>query len=58
MNAVRAGDLTPRARVRGTRDEYDELAEGLNDMLDRHRAADGRPCAMPATPSPTTCARP
>jgi signal transduction histidine kinase len=35
VNAVRAGDLHARARVRGTRDEYDELAEGLNDMLDR-----------------------
>ena len=35
VNAVRSGDLHARARVRGTRDEYDELAEGLNDMLDR-----------------------
>ena len=35
VNAVRGGDLHARARVRGTRDEYDELAEGLNDMLDR-----------------------
>ncbi|MDB5457047.1 MAG: integral rane sensor signal transduction histidine kinase [Caulobacter sp.] len=35
VNAVRAGDLHARARVRGTRDEYDELSEGLNDMLDR-----------------------
>jgi signal transduction histidine kinase len=35
VNDVRAGDLRARARVRGTRDEYDELAEGLNDMLDR-----------------------
>ena len=33
--AVQAGDLQARARVRGARDEYDELAEGLNDMLDR-----------------------
>jgi signal transduction histidine kinase len=33
--AVRGGDLRARARVRGVRDEYDELAEGLNDMLDR-----------------------
>jgi signal transduction histidine kinase len=33
--AVRAGDLKARARVRGARDEYDELAEGLNEMLDR-----------------------
>ncbi len=35
VNAVRSGDLKARAPVRGTRDEYDELAEGLNDMLDR-----------------------
>ncbi|WP_297515666.1 two-component system sensor histidine kinase UczS [uncultured Caulobacter sp.] len=35
VNAVRAGDLHARARIRGARDEYDELAEGLNDMLDR-----------------------
>jgi signal transduction histidine kinase len=33
--AVRSGDLRARAKVRGTRDEIDELAEGLNDMLDR-----------------------
>ncbi len=33
--AVRGGDLRARVRVRGVRDEYDELAEGLNDMLDR-----------------------
>jgi signal transduction histidine kinase len=33
--AVRAGDLKARARVRGARDEYDELASGLNEMLDR-----------------------
>ncbi|MFI4975087.1 MAG: sensor histidine kinase [Caulobacterales bacterium] len=35
INAARMGDLGARARVRGTRDEYDELAEGLNDMLER-----------------------
>jgi signal transduction histidine kinase len=35
VNAVRAGDLHARAKIRGARDEYDELAEGLNDMLDR-----------------------
>ncbi|MBX3479929.1 MAG: HAMP domain-containing histidine kinase [Caulobacter sp.] len=33
--AVRGGDLRARVRVRGVRDEYDDLAEGLNDMLDR-----------------------
>ena len=32
---VRAGDLTVRAVTRGTHDEYDDLAEGLNEMLDR-----------------------
>ena len=35
VTAVRGGDLHARARVRGARDEFDELAEGLNDMLDR-----------------------
>ena len=35
VTAVRNGDLRARARVRGARDEFDELAEGLNDMLDR-----------------------
>jgi signal transduction histidine kinase len=33
--AARGGDLSVRARVRGARDEYDDLAEGLNEMLDR-----------------------
>ena len=33
--AVRGGDLRARAKVRGARDEFDELAAGLNDMLDR-----------------------
>ncbi|HEY3695573.1 HAMP domain-containing sensor histidine kinase [Phenylobacterium sp.] len=33
--AVRNGDLAARAAVRGTHDEFDELAEGLNEMLDR-----------------------
>ncbi len=32
---VQAGDLKARAPVRGGRDEYDELALGLNGMLDR-----------------------
>ncbi len=31
----RAGDLAARAQVRGAGDEYDELALGLNDMMDR-----------------------
>ena len=30
-----AGDLGARARVRGAGDEFDELAAGLNDMLER-----------------------
>ena len=33
--AVRGGDFNARAKVRGARDEFDELAAGLNDMLDR-----------------------
>jgi signal transduction histidine kinase len=32
---VRGGNIHARARVRGARDEFDELAAGLNDMLDR-----------------------
>jgi len=35
VDAVRNGDFGARANVRGTRDEFDELAEGLNEMLDR-----------------------
>ncbi len=35
VDAVRSGDLKVRAQVRGARDEYDELAAGLNEMLDR-----------------------
>jgi signal transduction histidine kinase len=35
VNAVQSGDLHARAKVRGARDEFDELAAGLNDMLDR-----------------------
>jgi len=35
VNSVRAGDLRARAHVRGSHDEFDELAAGLNDMLDR-----------------------
>jgi signal transduction histidine kinase len=33
--AVRGGDIASRAKLRGVNDEFDELAEGLNDMLDR-----------------------
>ncbi len=33
--AVAAGDLRARIPVRGVHDEYDELAVGLNSMLDR-----------------------
>ena len=33
--AVEAGDLHARAPVRGVGDEYDELATGMNAMLDR-----------------------
>ncbi len=35
VDAVRNGDLGARAQVRGTRDEFDELASGINEMLDR-----------------------
>jgi signal transduction histidine kinase len=35
VDAVRGGDLAARAPVRGARDEFDELAAGLNEMLDR-----------------------
>ena len=35
VDAVRSGDLGARAQVRGTRDEFDELAAGVNEMLDR-----------------------
>jgi len=35
IDAARGGDLRARAAVRGTGDEYDELARGLNDMLGR-----------------------
>jgi signal transduction histidine kinase len=35
INAARMGDLGARARVRGAGDELDELAGGLNDMLER-----------------------
>ncbi|MBT9472802.1 MAG: HAMP domain-containing sensor histidine kinase [Pseudomonadota bacterium] len=33
--AVRNGEFGARATVRGTRDEFDELSEGVNEMLDR-----------------------
>jgi signal transduction histidine kinase len=35
VDAVRNGNLAARAPVRGARDEFDELAAGLNEMLDR-----------------------
>ncbi len=35
IDAARAGNLGARAAVRGSGDEYDELASGLNDMLAR-----------------------
>jgi signal transduction histidine kinase len=33
--AVQGGDLRARVELRGARDEFEELAAGLNDMLDR-----------------------
>jgi signal transduction histidine kinase len=35
IGAVRGGDLGARAKLRGARDEFEDLAVGLNDMLDR-----------------------
>jgi signal transduction histidine kinase len=35
LNAAQLGDLAARAKVRGTGDELDDLAAGLNDMLER-----------------------
>ena len=35
VTAVRGGDLRARVELRGARDEFEELASGLNDMLDR-----------------------
>lgn len=35
VERVRNGETGVRARVRGTRDEIDELATGVNEMLDR-----------------------
>jgi signal transduction histidine kinase len=35
VDAVRNGDLSARAPIRDARDEFDELAEGLNEMLER-----------------------
>ena len=33
--AVQGGDLRARVRLRGARDEFEDLGAGLNDMLDR-----------------------
>ncbi|HEY5107709.1 MAG TPA: ATP-binding protein [Caulobacteraceae bacterium] len=35
IEAVRKGNVSARARVSGSGDEYDELAAGLNEMLER-----------------------
>ncbi len=35
IDAARGGDISARAPIRESGDEYDELATGLNDMLDR-----------------------
>ena len=35
VERVRNGEQGVRAPIRGTRDEFDELAQGVNDMLDR-----------------------
>jgi signal transduction histidine kinase len=40
--AISAGDLSPRVRLSGRGDEFDRLAETINDMLDRiSRLMDG-----------------
>ena len=39
VSAVRGGDLRARVEVAGARDEFDELAVGLNDMLARLEAS-------------------
>ena len=35
VSAVQGGDLRARVALKGTGDEFDDLAAGLNDMLDR-----------------------
>src|SRR5204862_1856085 len=35
VERVRNGEQGVRAPIRGTRDEFDELSQGVNDMLDR-----------------------
>ena len=40
--AVAQGDLSQRVRVTGRGDEFDRLAETINDMLDRINPPDGR----------------
>lgn len=39
LQEVKGGNLKARARVRGSGDEFDELGEGLNAMLDRLQAS-------------------
>ena len=39
--AIAAGDFTQRVKLSGRGDEFDQLAETINDMLDRIGAADG-----------------
>jgi signal transduction histidine kinase len=41
VDRVQQGDFKARAEVRGSRDEFDELASGLNHMLDRLEASMG-----------------
>ena len=35
IGAARLGDMSARAKVRGAHDELDDLAQGLNEMLER-----------------------
>ena len=53
----RGGDFARRVRLTGRGDEFDQLAETINDMLDRIGAADGRRARRSPTRSRTTCAR-
>ena len=39
--AISRGDLSRRVNVSGNGDEFDELADNINDMLDRITTADG-----------------
>ena len=57
VDRVRSGELGARAQIRGTCDEFDELAEGVNEMLDPlERSMAGHKHAGDAI-SPMVCGR-